>query len=171
MKTWTDVIGQEKEKPYFKHILQQVHQERLAGKTIYPPQDEVFNAFKYTAFDEVKVVILGQDPYHGPNQAHGLAFSVKPEVAIPPSLLNMYKELANDIPGFQMPNHGYLVKWAEQGVLLLNTVLTVERGMAHSHAKFGWEIFTDQELQHSMNTVKNSIFTLGKSCAEKRAIY
>ena len=123
MKTWTDVIGQEKEKPYFKHILQQVHQERLAGKTIYPPQDEVFNAFKYTAFDEVKVVILGQDPYHGPNQAHGLAFSVKPEIAIPPSLLNMYKELANDIPGFKMPNHGYLVKWAEQGVLLLNTVL------------------------------------------------
>ena len=146
MKTWTDVIGQEKEKPYFKHILQQVHQERLAGKTIYPPQDEVFNAFKYTVFDEVKVVILGQDPYHGPNQAHGLAFSVKPEVAIPPSLLNMYKELANDIPGFQMPNHGYLVKWAEQGVLLLNTVLTVERGMAHSHAKFGWEIFTDQVI-------------------------
>ena len=78
----------------------------------------MFNAFKYTAFDEVKVVILGQDPYHGPNQAHGLAFLVKPEVAIPPSLLNMYKELANDIPGFQMPNHGYLVKWAEQGVLL-----------------------------------------------------
>ena len=146
MKTWTDVIGQEKEKPSFKHILQQVHQERLAGKTIYPPQDEVFNAFIYTAFDEVKVVILGQDPYHGPNQAHGLAFSVKPEVAIPPSLLNMYKELANDIPGFQMPNHGYLVKWAEQGVLLLNTVLTVERGMAHSHAKFGWEIFTDQVI-------------------------
>ena len=116
MKTWTDVIGQEKEKPYFKHILQQVHQERLAGKTIYPPQDEVFNAFKYTAFDEVKVVILGQDPYHGPNQAHGLAFSVKPEVAIPPSLLNMYKELANDIPGFQMPNHGYLVKKFNEAV-------------------------------------------------------
>ena len=168
MKTWTDVIGKEKEKPYFKHILQQVHQERLAGKTIYPPQDEVFNAFKYTAFDEVKVVILGQDPYHGPNQAHGLAFSVKPEVAIPPSLLNMYKELANDIPGFQMPNHGYLVKWAEQGVLLLNTVLTVERGMAHSHAKFGWEIFTDQVIAALNEHREKVVFLLWGSHAQKK---
>lgn len=145
MKTWTDVIGQEKEKPYFKHILQQVHQKRLAGKTIYPPQDEVFNAFKYTAFDEVKVVILGQDlPW--PKSSTRFSFFGKTRSRYSPSLLNMYKELANDIPGFQMPNHGYLVKWAEQGVLLLNTVLTVERGMAHSHAKFGWEIFTDQVI-------------------------
>ena len=90
MKTWTDVIGKEKEQPYFQHALQQVHLARASGKTIYPPQEDVFNAFKYTAFEDVKVVILGQDPYHGPNQAHGLAFSVKPEVAIPPSLLNMY---------------------------------------------------------------------------------
>jgi len=121
-----------------------------------------------TAFDEVKVVILGQDPYHGPNQAHGLAFSVKPEVAIPPSLLNMYKELANDIPGFQMPNHGYLVKWAEQGALLLNTVLTVERGMAHSHAKFGWEVFTDQVIAALNEHREKVVFLLWGSHAQKK---
>ena len=168
MKTWTDVIGQEKEKPYFKHILQQVHQERLAGKTIYPPQDEVFNAFKYTVFDEVKVVILGQDPYHGPNQAHGLAFSVKPKVAIPPSLLNMYKELANDLPGFKMPNHGYLVKWAEQGVLLLNTVLTVERGMAHSHAKLVGK-FLQIEVIAALNEHREKVvFLLGEVMRRKK---
>ena len=119
-------------------------------------------------FDEVKVVILGQDPYHGPNQAHGLAFSVKPEVAIPPSLLNMYKELANDIPGFQMPNHGYLVKWAEQGVLLLNTVLTVERGMAHSHAKFGWEVFTDQVIAALNEHREKVVFYFGEAMRRKK---
>ena len=133
MKTWTDVIGQEKQQPYFQHVLQRVHAEREAGKIIYPPVHDVFNAFKLTEFDQVKVVILGQDPYHGPNQAHGLSFSVKPGIKPPPSLLNMYKELSDDIEGFQMPNHGYLVEWAQQGVLLLNSVLTVEQGLAHSH--------------------------------------
>ena len=146
MKTWTDVIGQEKEKPYFKHILQQVHQERLAGKTIYPPQDEVFNAFKYTAFDEVKVVILGQDPYHEEGQAHGLCFSVKPGVETPPSLVNIYKELHDDL-GCYIPNNGYLTKWAEQGVLLLNTVLTVRAHQANSHRNIGWEEFTDAAIR------------------------
>lgn len=102
----------------------------------------MFSAFQLTEFEAVKVVIIGQDPYHGPNQAHGLAFSVKPGVVPPPSLMNMYKELTQDIEGFQIPNHGYLVPWAEQGVLLLNTVLTVEQGKAHSHASFGWETFT-----------------------------
>ena len=116
MKTWTDVIGQEKQQPYFQHVLQRVHAEREAGKIIYPPTHDVFNAFKLTEFDQVKVVILGQDPYHGPNQAHGLSFSVKPGIKPPPSLLNMYKELSDDIEGFQMPNHGYLVEWAQQGV-------------------------------------------------------
>ena len=128
----------------------------------------MFNAFKYTAFDDVKVVILGQDPYHGPNQAHGLAFSVKPEVAIPPSLLNMYKELAQDIAGFHMPTNGYLVKWAEQGVLLLNTVLTVERGLAHSHANLGWETFTDRVVAALNKHRENLVFLLWGSHAQKK---
>ncbi|PRI36674.1 Uracil-DNA glycosylase [Haemophilus influenzae] len=168
MKSWTDVIGKEKAQPYFQHTLQQVHLARTNGKTIYPPQEEVFNAFKYTAFEDVKVVILGQDPYHGANQAHGLAFSVKPEVAIPPSLLNMYKELTQDISGFQMPSHGYLVKWAEQGVLLLNTVLTVERGMAHSHANLGWERFTDKVIAVLNEHREKLVFLLWGSHAQKK---
>ncbi|OOF37241.1 uracil-DNA glycosylase [Rodentibacter heidelbergensis] len=168
MKTWTDVIGKEKEQPYFQQALKQVHLARQRGKTIYPPQEEVFNAFKYTAFEEVKVVILGQDPYHGPNQAHGLAFSVKPEVAIPPSLLNIYKELNQDIPGFQIPANGYLVKWAEQGVLLLNTVLTVERGLAHSHANLGWETFTDRVIAALNEQRENLVFLLWGSHAQKK---
>ena len=159
MKTWTDVIGQEKEKPYFKHILQQVHQERLAGKTIYPPQDEVFNAFKYTAFDEVKVVILGQDPYHGPNQAHGLAFSVNYGIKTPPSLLNMYKELHDDL-GLYIPNNGFLEKWAKQGVLLLNTSLTVRDSEANSHSKIGWQTFTDNIIKKLNEREKPIIFIL-----------
>ena len=128
MKTWTEAIGQEKQQSYFLNIIQQVEQAKKSGKTVYPPHDEIFTAFRLTEFDQVKVVILGQDPYHGPNQAHGLAFSVKPGIAPPPSLLNMYKELATDIDGFQIPQHGYLASWAQQGVLLLNTVLTVEKG-------------------------------------------
>lgn len=168
MKNWTDVIGTEKAQPYFQHALQQVHLARANGKTIYPPQEEVFNAFKYTAFEDVKVVILGQDPYHGANQAHGLAFSVKPEVAIPPSLLNIYKELTQDISGFQMPSNGYLVKWAEQGVLLLNTVLTVERGMAHSHANLGWERFTDKVIAVLNEHREKLVFLLWGSHAQKK---
>lgn len=168
MKTWSDVIGKEKEQPYFQYALQQVHLARASGKTIYPPQKDVFNAFKYTAFEDVKVVILGQDPYHGPNQAHGLAFSVKPEVAIPPSLLNMYKELKQDIPDFEMPSNGYLVKWAKQGVLLLNTVLTVERGMAHSHANLGWETFTDRVIAALNDHREKVVFLLWGSHAQKK---
>lgn len=168
MKTWTDVIGKEKTQPYFQHILQQVHAARLAGKIVYPPQEEVFNAFKLTPFENIRAIILGQDPYHGPNQAHGLAFSVKPGVATPPSLLNIYKELGTDIAGFQMPNHGYLVKWAEQGVLLLNTVLTVERGLAHSHANLGWETFTDRVIAAVNTHRQNVVFLLWGSHAQKK---
>ena len=168
MKTWTDVIGAEKEQPYFQHILQQVQQARNAGKIIYPPQHEVFSAFKLTEFEQVKVVILGQDPYHGPNQAHGLAFSVKPGIAPPPSLMNMYKELSADIAGFQMPNHGYLIEWAEQGILLLNTVLTVEQGQAHSHANFGWETFTDRVIAALNEQREHLVFLLWGSHAQKK---
>lgn len=168
MKTWKDVIGIEKEQPYFQQILAQVQNARAAGRVIYPPQNEIFNAFKLTEFEQVKVVILGQDPYHGPNQAHGLAFSVKPNVPPPPSLVNMYKELATDIAGFQIPNHGYLVEWAQQGVLLLNTVLTVEQGLAHSHANFGWETFTDRVITALNQQREHLAFLLWGSHAQKK---
>lgn len=167
MKTWKDAIGEEKSKEYFQQILQTVQGERLAGKTIYPPQNEVFSAFALTEFLQVKVVILGQDPYHGVNQAHGLSFSVKPNVAPPPSLLNIYKELAEDI-GFQIPNHGYLVEWAKQGVLLLNTVLTVEHGKAHSHANIGWEQFTDKVIEQINLHREKVVFLLWGSHAQKK---
>ncbi len=144
--TWHDVLAEEKEKPYFIETLKQVADQRAAGVTVYPPQKDVFNAFRLTELGDVNVVILGQDPYHGPHQAHGLAFSVLPGVQVPPSLQNIYKELMQDIPGFQKPNHGFLESWAKQGVMLLNTVLTVEAGKAHSHARFGWETFTDNVI-------------------------
>ncbi|MFZ7202587.1 uracil-DNA glycosylase [Avibacterium avium] len=167
MKTWKDVIGGEKSQPYFQQILQQVQREKAAGKIVYPPSNEIFNAFKLTEFDQVKVVILGQDPYHGPNQAHGLSFSVKPGIVPPPSLVNIYKELANDV-GFQIPQHGYLVSWAEQGVLLLNTVLTVEQGKAHSHSNFGWETFTDRAIAALNEQRENIVFLLWGSHAQKK---
>ncbi|MGY4677438.1 uracil-DNA glycosylase [Pasteurella sp. P03HT] len=168
MKTWKDVIGIEKEQPYFKRILALVHQARASGKVIYPPAQEVFSAFQLTEFDQVKVVILGQDPYHGPHQAHGLAFSVKPGVAPPPSLMNMYKELSQDVAGFQIPNHGYLIPWAQQGVLMLNTVLTVEQGQAHSHANFGWETFTDRVISVLNEQREHLVFLLWGSHAQKK---
>lgn len=168
MNNWTEALSEEKQQAYFQQILQQVHQERMDGVTVFPPQKEVFSAFTLTEFKDVKVVILGQDPYHGPNQAHGLAFSVKPPVAPPPSLVNMYKELAQDIEGFQIPNHGYLVDWAKQGVLLLNTVLTVRQGQAHSHANFGWEIFTDKVIAQLNQHRENLVFLLWGSHAQKK---
>lgn len=171
MKTWKEAIGEEKQKTYFQHILQQVQQVKAAGKTVYPPQSEIFSAFSLTEFEAVKVVILGQDPYHGPNQAHGLAFSVKPPVAPPPSLVNIYKELAQDIPNFQIPHHGYLVDWAKQGVLLLNTVLTVEQGQAHSHANFGWETFTDKVIEQLNLHRENLVFLLWGSHAQKKGLF
>ncbi|MGL5605116.1 MAG: uracil-DNA glycosylase [Plesiomonas sp.] len=167
-QTWSSVIGAEKQQPYFMDIMQRVSAERAAGKEIYPPEKDVFSAFRYTPFDQVKVVILGQDPYHGPNQAHGLCFSVQPGIATPPSLLNMYKELKTDIPGFEIPNHGCLSSWTTQGILLLNTVLTVERSKAHSHAKFGWETFTDAVIS-AINTHREGvIFLLWGAHAQKK---
>ena len=166
--TWHDVLATEKEQPYFVETLKMVAQERAAGVTVYPPKEDVFNAFRLTELSDVKVVILGQDPYHGPNQAHGLAFSVRPGVAVPPSLMNMYKELEQDIPGFSRPNHGYLESWAKQGVLLLNTVLTVEAGKAHSHARFGWETFTDRVIAVINETRENVVFLLWGSHAQKK---
>ncbi|WP_118985419.1 uracil-DNA glycosylase [Photorhabdus sp. CRCIA-P01] len=166
--TWHDVIGNEKKQPYFLDTLAYVAKERQAGKTIYPPQQDVFNAFRYTELTDIKVVILGQDPYHGPNQAHGLSFSVQPGIPAPPSLVNMYKELASDIPDFQHPNHGCLISWAKQGVLLLNTVLTVERGNAHSHANLGWETFTDKVIAAINEHRSGVVFLLWGSHAQKK---
>lgn len=166
--TWHDVIGAEKQQDYFQQILAFVESERSSGKVVYPPAKDVFNAFKSTEFGDVKVVILGQDPYHGPNQAHGLCFSVLPGVKTPPSLVNMYKELAQDIPGFEIPAHGYLQSWAEQGVLLLNTVLTVEQGKAHSHAKTGWETFTDKVIEAINENQTGVVFLLWGAHAQKK---
>jgi uracil-DNA glycosylase len=168
MTTWEDILGQEKQQPYFQRMLQFVASERAAGKTIYPPTQEVFNAFNLTELCKVKVVILGQDPYHGPNQAHGLCFSVLPKIKTPPSLVNIYKELASDISGFTIPQHGFLQSWAEQGVLLLNTVLTVEQAQAHSHAKIGWEQFTDTVIQQLSDHCNGLVFLLWGSHAQKK---
>ena len=166
--TWHDVIGHEKQQSYFQSTLAFVEQERRSGKVIYPPAAEVFNAFRLTEFHDVNVVILGQDPYHGPNQAHGLCFSVLPQVKTPPSLVNIYKELAQDIRGFTIPHHGYLKSWAEQGVLLLNTVLTVEQGKAHSHANSGWETFTDRVIEALNQHGQGIIFLLWGAHAQKK---
>ncbi|PSU31920.1 uracil-DNA glycosylase [Photobacterium lutimaris] len=168
VQNWQEVIETERQKPYFQQVEQYVATERAAGKEIYPPQDAVFNALVATPLSEVKVVILGQDPYHGPGQAHGLSFSVRPGVKIPPSLANMYKELVTDIDGFTPPNHGYLQSWAEQGVLLLNTVLTVEQGNAHSHAKIGWEVFTDRLIEVVDQHCEGVIFLLWGAHAQKK---
>lgn len=166
--TWHDVLAEEKEKPYFVETLKQVADRRAAGVTVYPSQKDVFNAFRLTELGDVNVVILGQDPYHGPHQAHGLAFSVLPGVQVPPSLQNIYKELVQDIPGFEKPDHGFLESWAKQGVLLLNTVLTVEAGKAHSHAKFGWETFTDNVIAAINQHCEGVIFLLWGSHAQKK---
>ncbi|WP_100912858.1 uracil-DNA glycosylase [Pseudoalteromonas spongiae] len=168
MTTWTDLLAVEKQQDYFKDTLDYVAKRRAEGVNVFPPADEVFSAFSSTAFEDVKVVILGQDPYHGPNQAHGLAFSVKPGIKAPPSLANMYKELATDIDGFAIPNHGYLQSWAEQGVLLLNTVLTVEQGQAHSHKKLGWETFTDRVIAALNEHGDGIVFLLWGSHAQKK---
>ncbi|WP_408057226.1 uracil-DNA glycosylase [Veronia nyctiphanis] len=166
--TWHDVIGHEKEQDYFIQTMEYVANERASGKDIYPPKEDVFNAFRYTELADVRVVILGQDPYHGPSQAHGLCFSVLPGIKPPPSLANMYKELAQDIDGFEIPRHGYLKSWTDQGVLLLNTVLTVEQGNAHSHASLGWETFTDRVIAAVNEHREGVIFLLWGSHARKK---
>ncbi|MGR5328476.1 uracil-DNA glycosylase [Photobacterium damselae] len=168
MQSWQNFLQQQQQQEYFEQIQSYVANARQQGKVVYPPEDDVFSAFTATPLDQVKVVILGQDPYHGPDQAHGLSFSVKPGVKTPPSLANMYKELATDIDGFTIPEHGYLQSWAEQGVLLLNTVLTVEQGNAHSHAKIGWETFTDKVIEHIDQECEGVIFLLWGAHAQKK---
>lgn len=142
---WDHLLEPEYEKPYYKKLWDYLDQE-YKNNTVYPNIENLYSALNYTDYSDVKVVILGQDPYHGPNQSHGLAFSVKPGVRIPPSLRNIYKELNSDLGCF-IPNNGYLEKWAHEGVLLLNTSFTVRGGEANSHRKIGWEIFTDNIIK------------------------
>lgn len=167
---WLAVIGDEFNKPYMHELRTFLQQEKNAGKIIYPPGSLWFNAFNTTPFDKVKVVILGQDPYHGPGQAHGLCFSVQQGVAFPPSLQNIFKERQQDL-GFSPPQHGCLQHWAEQGVLLLNAVLTVEQGKAGSHQGKGWEIFTDAAIRALNDKREHLVFLLWGSYAEKKGAF
>ncbi|ABX79066.1 uracil-DNA glycosylase [Coxiella burnetii RSA 331] len=166
-QTWQTVLGEEKQEPYFQEILDFVKKERKAGKIIYPPQKDIFNALKLTPYEAIKVVILGQDPYHGPNQAHGLAFSVRPGVPAPPSLQNIFKELHADLGS--IPSHGFLEKWAKQGVLLLNAALTVEAGKPQSHANIGWHRFTDKVIESLNDHPEGIVFLLWGSYAQKKS--
>ncbi|MFC4893156.1 uracil-DNA glycosylase [Pseudofrancisella aestuarii] len=165
---WSDILSEEKQKPYFNEILNFLANEIRQGKTIFPIKENIFNAFKYTEFEDLKVVILGQDPYHNFNQAHGLAFSVQEGVDVPPSLKNMYKELARSVTGFSEPSHGCLTSWAKQGVFLLNTTLTVEAHKANSHKDIGWGIFTDTVIKKISDNKENVVFMLWGSHARKK---
>ena len=169
--SWKAALRGEFDQPYMHQLREFLRGEYAAGKEIYPPGPLIFNALNSTPLDQVKVVILGQDPYHGPGQAHGLCFSVQPGVATPPSLVNIYKELADDIPGFRIPRHGCLQHWAEQGVLLLNTVLTVRAGQAHSHAALGWEQFTDRVIAQLNEYREHIVFMLWGSHAQKKGAF
>ncbi|MBO0588781.1 uracil-DNA glycosylase [Sporosarcina sp. E16_8] len=166
---WDEVLNDEFEKPYYSKLREFLKRE-YEEETIYPQLDDLWTAFKLTPFNEVKVVVLGQDPYHGPGQAHGLSFSVKPGVKIPPSLRNMFKELTSDID-CPLPGGGTLTGWAEQGVLMLNTVLTVRDGQAHSHRKQGWETFTDEVIRLLSNRDEPIVFVLwGRHAQEKKKL-
>ena len=164
---WDEILKDEFKKPYYLK-LRQFLKEEYSTKTVYPNMHNIFTALKASSFKDTKVVILGQDPYHEPNQAHGLCFSVLKPVPPPPSLQNIYKELADDI-GFKIPNHGELTKWAEQGVLMLNTVLTVRRGQANSHKGMGWEVFTDRVISELNKKQTPVIFLLWGSPARQKA--
>lgn len=166
---WQKILGHELEKDYMQSLRSFLKQEKESGQQVYPKSADVFNAFSHTPFDKVKVVLLGQDPYHGSGQAHGLSFSVQKGVAIPPSLRNMYKELATDIPGFKIPSHGDLTAWADQGVLLLNATLTVRAHQAGSHQGKGWEHFTNHVISALSAEKEGLIFLLWGKFAQNKA--
>lgn len=168
--SWLEVLGDEFEKDYMLKLRQFLKEEKQAGKIIYPKGGDIFNAFAKTPFNEVKVVILGQDPYHGPHQAHGLSFSVQRGISTPPSLQNIYKELATDIPGFSIPKTGDLTEWAEQGVLLLNATLTVQAANAGSHQKKGWEKFTDTVIKTISDKKEGVVFILWGAYAQSKSV-
>lgn len=167
--SWKAALSEEFQKPYFLEIKDFLLKEKAAGKTIYPPGPLIFNAFNIVPIANVKVVILGQDPYHGPNQAHGLSFSVPLGQKIPPSLRNVYKELTEDIEGFVAPKHGFLESWAKQGVFMLNAMLTVEHKKAGSHRKVGWEKFTDAVIKKISDERDGVVFMLWGGFAKKKA--
>lgn len=164
---WKALVGDELDKPYFADLEAFIAKER-ASEQVFPPEEETFTAFQKASVDNLKVVLLGQDPYHDVGQAHGLCFSVKPGVKVPPSLVNMYKEMGTDI-GATRPDHGYLISWAEQGVLMLNTVLTVRAHQANSHRKQGWEKFTDAVIKAINANTENVVFILWGGPAKKKA--
>lgn len=168
--SWQSHIAAEFEQPYMQQLKQFLAAEAAAGKQTYPPSSLVFNAFNHCPLEKIKVVILGQDPYHGPDQAHGLSFSVPKGVRTPPSLVNIYKELQSDI-GMPIPSHGNLESWAQQGVFLLNSVLTVSAGQAGSHQKQGWEKFTDQVIHQINDHAEHVVFLLWGSYAQKKASF
>jgi uracil-DNA glycosylase len=163
---WAPLLEEEFEKTYYRQLREKLKTE-YQTKVIYPDQQDIFNALHYTSYKDTKVVIIGQDPYHGPGQAHGLSFSVKPGVKIPPSLRNIYKELQEDT-GCSIPNHGYLVDWAKQGVLMLNTVLTVQAGNANSHKGLGWELFTNRVIELLNQRETPVIFILWGNFAQQK---
>jgi uracil-DNA glycosylase len=168
--SWKEVLKQEFSKPYFLQIVNFLKTEKSAGKIIYPPGSLIFNAFNTTAFDQVKVVLLGQDPYHGPGQAHGLSFSVPEGIPAPPSLVNIFKELQSDI-GLQIPRQGNLTHWAQQGMLLINASLTVRANEPMSHSKIGWANFTDTVIEKISSQKKKVVFLLwGKFAQEKQTL-
>ena len=167
--SWFDFIEKQQQQSYFKQLQLFIDQEEAAGKTIFPSPTNRFTAFSLTELKDVKVVILGQDPYHGDGQAHGLSFSVQEGIKLPPSLRNIYKELADDLQWVTLPESGDLSDWAKQGVLLLNTVLTVEKSNAGSHAKKGWEQFTDNVIQHINDQTEGVVFLLWGSYAIKKS--
>ncbi|WP_256012482.1 uracil-DNA glycosylase [Desertivirga xinjiangensis] len=168
-ESWRKILEPEFEKEYMKNLKSFLQAEKNAGKTVYPPGNLIFNAFNHTPFDKVKAVIIGQDPYHGAHQAHGLSFSVQKGVPVPPSLRNIYKELSSEIPDFKTPPHGDLTKWADQGVLLLNATLTVRAGEAASHQKKGWEEFTDAAIQKLAEQREGIVFLLWGRYAQSKA--
>ncbi len=167
--SWAEALKGEFKKPYYKKLFQVVGEEYRTRK-VFPAPDDLFNAFHFTPLEQVKVVILGQDPYHNDGQAHGLCFSVKPDVEIPPSLVNIYQELEDDL-GCYIPNNGYLEKWARQGVLLLNTVLTVRAHQANSHRGIGWEEFTDAAIRVLAEQARPMVFILwGRPAQTKKSM-
>jgi uracil-DNA glycosylase len=167
--SWKAVLTDEFNKPYFSELRQFLQKEKTAGKTIYPAGSLIFNAFNSTLFDKVRVVILGQDPYHGAGQAHGLCFSVQHGIKPPPSLVNIYKELKSDV-GFKIPSHGNLQKWTTQGVFLLNAILTVEANQPASHQKSGWQEFTNAVIEKLSKEKTGLIFLLWGNFAQQKAV-
>ncbi|MBK7787891.1 MAG: uracil-DNA glycosylase [Saprospiraceae bacterium] len=167
-ESWKALLQEEFDKPYFEGIRQFLHNEKKAGKVIFPPGQQIFQAFSLTPVDQLKVVILGQDPYHNPGEAMGLCFSVPEGVKVPPSLNNIYKELRNDL-NCEIPNHGNLTAWARQGVLLLNAFLTVEQNKPLSHSKIGWQLFTDAVISHISEKLEGKVFLLWGNFAKAKA--